>query len=113
MTTTSNPYELSVEAIDRFNRATIFLFKPRAHAVEVIQQTGDNKECREEHSLGIIDRTYLRRWLKEPYCTLELGSAELLLDVLIDPTGRMALRTRDLITWVLSPMEEERLYRFL
>lgn len=104
----ANPYELTVEAIDRFNRSTEILFKKRARSVELcrVYPTGV------ERSLGFIARADLRGWLNDPTGPMEFDDVGILIDHGIDRDGRVAF-IFDNAVWVLSPMEEERLHKYL
>ena len=106
MTAATRPDEIAVEAVTMVGRAVAIIFRVKKDTVEVLEssaRTGDVTH------LSVIDRDTLARWLAEP--TEPLVSYDLILEIdyhLDRRDGRLAITTRDVLIWSLSPAEEHR-----
>jgi hypothetical protein len=109
--TATGPYELAVEALTMAGRAVSIMFRVRRDTIEVFESSARTGN---ETNLAMLNRDTLTRWLAEPTEPLVSYDLTLEIDYHVDnENGRLAITTKDVLLWTLSPQEEHRFNKHL
>jgi hypothetical protein len=110
MTSTCGP-SIFVEAVNMVGRAVRIQFKVMRDRVEVFESS---VRTGAQRNLAMIDRDQLVRWLSEPDEPLIQDDLTLEIDYALDRrNGRLAITTKSVLLWSLSPREEAAINRHL
>lgn len=109
MSVITNPYRITIEAVGGDGRALAVMFTKHRDFVEVSEHPAGGRAA----SVACLDRDQLNRWLAEPDEPLVVDDLTMVVDYGLDRRGRLAITTRSVLGWVLSPRDEAEFNRHL
>jgi hypothetical protein len=110
MTTIIGP-SIYIRAVSMAGRTVVITFKVKRDLIEVFESS---PRTQTETNLAVIDRDDFIRWLSEPSHPFRSDDLTLEIDYGLDrESGRLAITTRDVLLWALSPTEEYEFTRHL